>query len=509
MKVFTAVALVAALSVGGLTLALASDQDVEDVEEEEDAEAVDISALKAVDPETGQEIKVLVEEDSEPDADESESEPASSEKESSDQDSGGASASESQSKPAASGTQSQPAASATKEEPAASETKAEPAASETKEEPEEEEISETEDEEVPETPEPEDNEPEEQNVEENTETVTGTITDVVEPVETISAEEILASSKEGIYVALRNAGMAHVGAVSVMGVMDATSELDDLDGSLFGWTDEWKDALDEYAGDNASSQAYQVAFLLESLENPEEVIEIEEDEEINFDYLKAALMSDDSYVMTDVWYFTQYYLNKVNPDNEVDINDCLRLAREYEKEYESIKDSYEDLPTVFDVTTVSASGQSVAEFACSFVGNPYVWGGTSLTNGCDCSGFIMSVYAHYGVSLPHYSGSLRSVGYEVSPSEMQPGDIVCYSGHCAIYIGDGRIVHASNSQPYPVGGIKISPDYAYRPVLAIRRVAVPDTTDDADVAEIVDTIDIEPAVLTQPEKEFEIKQIEV
>ena len=67
-----------------------------------------------------------------------------------------------------------------------------------------------------------------------------------------------------------------------------------------------------------------------------------------------------------------------------------------------------------------------------FVGNPYVYGGTSLTNGTDCSGFVMSVYAHFGVSLPHSSSALRSVGYGVSTSNMQPGDIVCYSGHVAI-----------------------------------------------------------------------------
>ncbi len=478
--------MVVALSAGGITLVLASNRDAEAVEKE-DGKAVDISALRAVDPETGLEIEILSGEDSESDVVESESESVSSE-------------------PDTDVTGSEPATDVTELEPGTSVMESEPVTSVTEAEPTEE-VSAAEVEEASETPEAEINELEEQNVAENTETVAGTITDL-EPVETIPGEEILASSKEGIYVALRNAGMAHVGAVSVMGVMDAASEPDDLDSSLFGWTDEWKDALDEYAGDNASSQAYQIAFLLETLENPEDVIETEEDEEINFDYLKAALMSDDSYVMTDVWYFIQYYSNKVNPDNEIDINDCLRLAREYEKEYESIKDSYEDLPTVFDMTTVSASGQSVAEFACSFVGNPYVWGGTSLTNGCDCSGFIMSVYAHYGVSLPHYSGSLRSVGYEVSPSEMQPGDIVCYSGHCAIYIGDGRIVHASNSQPYPVGGIKISPNYAYRQVLAIRRVAVPDTTDVSDTVVVSDEIDIEPVVLTQPEKEFEIKQIE-
>ena len=119
-----------------------------------------------------------------------------------------------------------------------------------------------------------------------------------------------------------------------------------------------------------------------------------------------------------------------------------------------------------DSSSVSGSGQAVADYACQFVGNPYVWGGESLTNGADCSGFIKAVYAHFGVSLPHSSYALRSVGRAVSASEMQPGDIVCYEGHVAIYIGGGRIVHASNAKD----GIKISPNYAYRTVVAIRRI---------------------------------------
>lgn len=116
--------------------------------------------------------------------------------------------------------------------------------------------------------------------------------------------------------------------------------------------------------------------------------------------------------------------------------------------------------------STSGSGQAVADYACQFVGNPYVWGGESLTNGADCSGFIKAVYAHFGVSLPHSSYSLRSVGRAVSASEMRAGDIVCYDGHVAIYIGGGRIVHASNKKD----GIKISPNYAYRTVVAIRRI---------------------------------------
>lgn len=113
----------------------------------------------------------------------------------------------------------------------------------------------------------------------------------------------------------------------------------------------------------------------------------------------------------------------------------------------------------------SGVGTSVAGFATQFVGNPYVWGGTSLTHGADCSGFVMSVYAHFGVSLPHSSGALRGVGRGVSTSEMQAGDIVCYSGHVGICIGNGQIVHASNHRD----GIKISTAY-YRNILAVRRI---------------------------------------
>ena len=112
------------------------------------------------------------------------------------------------------------------------------------------------------------------------------------------------------------------------------------------------------------------------------------------------------------------------------------------------------------------TGQSVVNYACQFVGNPYVWGGTSLTNGADCSGFIMSVYAKFGVSLPHSSAAMAGCGRGVSYSEAMPGDIICYAGHVAIYMGGGQIVHASNARD----GIKISGNAAYRPIVAVRRV---------------------------------------
>ena len=114
----------------------------------------------------------------------------------------------------------------------------------------------------------------------------------------------------------------------------------------------------------------------------------------------------------------------------------------------------------------SSLGQAVVDYAMQFVGNPYVYGGTSLTNGADCSGFVMSVYKNFGVSLPHSSSADRSQGYDVGGlANAQPGDLVCYSGHVGIYAGNGKLVHASTSKT----GIIVS-DANYRTPLAVRRI---------------------------------------
>ena len=111
-------------------------------------------------------------------------------------------------------------------------------------------------------------------------------------------------------------------------------------------------------------------------------------------------------------------------------------------------------------------GQTVASFAQRFVGNPYVWGGTNLNTGADCSGFIGSIYRCFGYKLPRSSYDLRSAGRKVSYNEKQPGDIICYQGHVAMYIGNGKIVHASNRKT----GIKISPRANYRKIVCVRRI---------------------------------------
>lgn len=124
-----------------------------------------------------------------------------------------------------------------------------------------------------------------------------------------------------------------------------------------------------------------------------------------------------------------------------------------------------DSASVIANASGSGSGKDIANYACKFVGNPYVAGGTSLTNGADCSGFTMAVYQAFGYSIPRTSTAQRSAGRGVTYAEAQPGDIICYAGHVAIYLGGGRIVHAST----PATGIKYG-TATYREILAVRRI---------------------------------------
>ena len=121
--------------------------------------------------------------------------------------------------------------------------------------------------------------------------------------------------------------------------------------------------------------------------------------------------------------------------------------------------------TVITNATGSALGKEIATYGCQFIGNPYVAGGTSLTQGADCSGFTYAVYKSFGYTLPRNSTDQRSAGSGVDFAQAQPGDLICYSGHVGMYIGDNKIVHASSART----GIKIT-TATYRPIVAVRRI---------------------------------------
>ena len=156
--------------------------------------------------------------------------------------------------------------------------------------------------------------------------------------------------------------------------------------------------------------------------------------------------------------------NEIDPDSVTDEEESDGDV-EYD-EYGNVIDSDNTVDPEEYQSSGSGSGSSVVDFATQFVGNPYVWGGTSLTDGAGCSGFVQSVYANFGVSLPRTSYEQQNAGTEVSYADAQPGDLICYGGHVAIYMGDGKIVHASNAKD----GIKISNDATYRTILSVRRL---------------------------------------
>ena len=118
-----------------------------------------------------------------------------------------------------------------------------------------------------------------------------------------------------------------------------------------------------------------------------------------------------------------------------------------------------------EASAKAGTGQAIVDYACQFIGNPYVWGGISLTNGADCSGFVQSVFAHFGISLPRTTWDMENVGTPVSYDQAIPGDIILYDGHVGIYMGDGQIVNAINSSR----GIGILPA-TYTRIITVRRL---------------------------------------
>ena len=174
----------------------------------------------------------------------------------------------------------------------------------------------------------------------------------------------------------------------------------------------------------------------------------------------AKVILTEAYPETDVLTLTQEEIDGVFSVGETAEEEQARLAAE-----EAARVAAEQARIEAEKEASRQKGQDIVEYAKQFIGNPYVYGGTSLTRGTDCSGFVMGVYRHFGVSLPRTSYSMRRVGTAVSYSDMQPGDIVCYSGHVGIYAGNGKIVNAIDEQR----GINLSNAH-YKKIITIRRI---------------------------------------
>ena len=200
--------------------------------------------------------------------------------------------------------------------------------------------------------------------------------------------------------------------------------------------------------------------------------------ELTEDFAKVSVEEGEGYISLD---YVELYTENVYAESKEE--EEARLKKEREEREKAIaaanaavnkKGNEGQAGTVSQTYTTNNSnaelGQQIVDYAVQFVGNPYVYGGTSLTNGADCSGFVQSVYADFGISLPRTSGSQGKSGSAVADiASAQPGDLVWYSGHIGIYMGNSQLVHASSSKPYPEGGIKIS-DVNYRTILGIRRI---------------------------------------
>lgn len=241
-----------------------------------------------------------------------------------------------------------------------------------------------------------------------------------------------------------------------------------------------KEAAEEAARAEAERIAAEQAAAEEADMNAEAETD-NENEEDNYGSIDEEEDSDDS---DDKDYddnekdFSNIDDNEELDSSESNNNSSSDSGYEYDDEGNRIDsgddsdlDEDEELTPVDDDSssyhsTSSSSGSSVVDYATQFVGNPYVWGGTSLTDGADCSGFVQSVYSKFGVDLPRTSYEQQNAGREVSYADAQPGDLICYGGHVAIYMGNGKIVHASNSRD----GIKVSDNAAYRTILSVRRL---------------------------------------
>ena len=251
-------------------------------------------------------------------------------------------------------------------------------------------------------------------------------------------------------------------------------------------------------GSNSFSEMLNKADYIEQLYNYDrKQLEIYQETTVKVDEMKKALEIEKAELLTEKAALSEQEkeLDTILAKKKAEVKNYEAMVKEAQKEAKKFKDKIKQeqkeleklqsqkaqggntaanngsyTVTAFDTSIIDSAsgselGKNIAKYGCQFIGNPYVYGGTSLTQGADCSGFTYRIYADFGYAIPRTSTAQRSCGTGVTLETAEPGDLVCYDGHVGLYVGGGYIVHASTEKT----GIKIS-KANYRKILAVRRV---------------------------------------
>lgn len=250
---------------------------------------------------------------------------------------------------------------------------------------------------------------------------------------------------------------------------------------ILSQTDKWVEiALDDATSGYVSADFIEYTYDLDEAKTIDEIqAEIQAQQEAQKQAEEAAAEDNADTDQSEQDTEDQSAADDQNTDDQTDTEDNSDSADDQNSDQNSddgqaAADDQDGADSSDSDNTAAPSGQTgvdLANYATQFVGNPYVYGGSSLTDGADCSGFVMAVYAQFGYSLPHSAGAQSGYGTRVDTSSLEPGDILFYGydgsiEHCAIYIGDGMIVHASTEET----GIKISSAFYSTPICAVRLI---------------------------------------